>query len=89
MRIIGQILTQVESAVSMVPGTRSAFAERVSQGYYLDFDIKRDAIARYGLSVVDVQEVIQAAVGGANVTQTIEGRQRFPVNVRYAARIAR
>ena len=66
-----------------VPGTRSAFAERVSQGYYLDFDINREAIARYGLSVMDVQEVIQAAVGGANVTQTIEGRQRYPVNVRY------
>ncbi|MGC1860998.1 MAG: CusA/CzcA family heavy metal efflux RND transporter [Methylocystis sp.] len=80
---IGRILAQVETAVSSVPGTRSAFAERVSQGYYLDFDIKREAIARYGLSVMDVQEVIMAAVGGANVTQTIEGRQRFPVNVRY------
>jgi Cu(I)/Ag(I) efflux system membrane protein CusA/SilA len=80
---IGKILSQVEDAVGTVRGTRSAFAERVSQGYYLDFDINREAIARYGLSVMDVQEVIQAAVGGANVTQTIEGRQRFPVNVRY------
>ena len=80
---IGHILSQVETAVGTVPGTRSAFAERVSEGYYLDFDIKRDAIARYGLSVMDVQEVIQAAVGGANLTQTIEGRQRYPVNVRY------
>ncbi|AZG78840.1 efflux RND transporter permease subunit [Methylocystis rosea] len=80
---IGRILTQVEAAVSSVPGTRSAFAERVSQGYYLDFDIDRAAIARYGLSVMDVQDVIVAAVGGANLTQTIEGRQRFPVNVRY------
>ena len=80
---IGEILSQVEAAVRTVPGTRSAFAERVSEGYYLDFDIKREAIARYGLSVMDVQESIMAAVGGSNVTQTIEGRQRFPVNVRY------
>ena len=83
LNVVGKILAEVETAVSMVPGTRSAFAERVSQGYYLDFDVKREAIARHGLSVMDVQEVIQAAVGGANITQTIEGRQRFPVNVRY------
>jgi len=80
---IGRILSQVEAAVGTVQGTRSAFAERVNQGYYLDFDINRAAIARYGLSVMDVQDVIVAAVGGANLTQTIEGRQRFPVNVRY------
>ena len=80
---IGRILSKVETAVSTVRGTRSAFAERVSEGYYLDFDINREAIARYGLSVMDVQEVVQAAVGGANLTQTIEGRQRYPVNVRY------
>jgi copper/silver efflux system protein len=80
---IDRILSQVEATVSTVPGTRSAFAERVTQGYYLDFDIKREAIARYGLSVMDVEDSIMAAVGGANVTQTIEGRERFPVNVRY------
>jgi Cu(I)/Ag(I) efflux system membrane protein CusA/SilA len=83
LAVIGRILSQVESAVASVRGTRSAFAERVSEGYYLDFNINRQAIARYGLSVMDVQEVIQAAVGGANLTQTIEGRQRYPVNVRY------
>jgi Cu(I)/Ag(I) efflux system membrane protein CusA/SilA len=83
LNTLGRILTDVEMAVRMVPGTRSAFAERVSQGYYLDFKIDRDAIARYGLSVMDVQDVIQTAVGGANVSMTIEGRQRFPVNVRY------
>ncbi|CAN5338521.1 CusA/CzcA family heavy metal efflux RND transporter [soil metagenome] len=81
---VARILADVETTVSMVPGTRSAFAERVSQGYYVDFEMKRSEIARYGLSVMDVQEVIQSAVGGANITQTIEGRQRFPVNVRYA-----
>jgi Cu(I)/Ag(I) efflux system membrane protein CusA/SilA len=80
---IGRILSEVEAAVGTVQGTRSAFAERVNQGYYLDFDVDREAIARYGLSVMDVQDVIMAAVGGANVTQTIEGRLRFPVNVRY------
>lgn len=84
---VGQILSQVEATVRSVPGTRSAFAERVSQGYYLDFNIDRDAIARYGMSVMDVEETIMAAVGGANVTQTIEGRQRFPVNVRYGRQL--
>lgn len=80
---VGRILSEVEAAVGTVPGTRSVFAERVAQGHYLDFDINRETIARYGLSVMDVQEAIQAAVGGANLTQTIEGRQRYPVNVRY------
>jgi Cu(I)/Ag(I) efflux system membrane protein CusA/SilA len=80
---IGRIGQEIEQAVGMVPGTRSAFAERVSEGYYLDFDVRRDAIGRYGLTVDDVQQVIQSAVGGANVTTTIEGRERFPVNVRY------
>jgi len=80
---IGRVLSQVEATLTTVAGTRSAFAERVSQGYYLDFDIKRQAIARYGLSVTDVEDSIMAAVGGANITQTIEGRRRYPVNVRY------
>jgi Cu(I)/Ag(I) efflux system membrane protein CusA/SilA len=80
---IGEILSEVEAAVGPVPGTRSAFAERVSEGYYLDFEINREAIARYGLSVMDVQEVVMTAVGGANITQTIEGRERYPVNARY------
>ena len=83
LKEISRIALEVERAVKMVKGTRSAFAERVSEGYYLDFDIKRDAIARYGLTVMDVQEVIQSAVGGSNVTTTIEGRRRYPVNVRY------
>jgi Cu(I)/Ag(I) efflux system membrane protein CusA/SilA len=81
---VGRILSQVEATLNTVPGTRSAFAERVSQGYYLDFNINRQAIARYGLAVMDVEDSIMAAIGGANITQTIEGRQRFPVNVRYA-----
>jgi len=66
-----------------VAGTRNVFAERVTGGYYLDFTIKRDQIARYGLTIQDVQMVIESAIGGANITTTIEGRERFPVNVRY------
>ncbi|MDO8721545.1 MAG: CusA/CzcA family heavy metal efflux RND transporter, partial [Syntrophales bacterium] len=75
---------EIEMAVKDVPGTRSAYAERVTTGYFLDFNIKREEIARYGLTVDDVQAVIQAAVGGMNLTTTVEGRQRYPVNVRYA-----
>ena len=81
---VGRILADVEAALHTVRGTRSAFAERVTQGYYLDFDVNRDAIARYGLTVADVEDTVTAAVGGANVTETIEGRERYPVNVRYA-----
>ena len=81
---ISRIALEIEQHVGMVEGTRSAFAERASEGYYLDFTVRREAIARYGLTIADVQEVIQSAVGGANVTTTIEGRERFPVNVRYA-----
>ncbi|MDO8723506.1 MAG: CusA/CzcA family heavy metal efflux RND transporter [Syntrophales bacterium] len=75
---------EIEKAVKDVPGTRSAYAERLTTGYFMDFNIKREEIARYGLSIDDVQEVIQAAVGGMNLTITVEGRERYPVNVRYA-----
>jgi copper/silver efflux system protein len=75
---------ELENAVKDVPGTRSAYAERVTTGYFLDFNIKRAEIARYGLSVDDVQEIVQTAVGGMNLTTTVEGRERYPVNVRYA-----
>lgn len=80
---INDIGSQVESAIRSIRGTRSVFAERVTGGYYLDFTVKRDAIARYGLTVEDVEMVIESAIGGANVTTTIEGRERYPVNVRY------
>jgi Cu(I)/Ag(I) efflux system membrane protein CusA/SilA len=66
-----------------VRGTRNVFAERVTHGYYVDFTVKRDQIARYGLSVEDVEMAIESAIGGANVTTTVEGRERYPVNVRY------
>ena len=74
----------VEAVVGALPGTVSAYAERVLGGSYLDFHIDRDAIARYGLTVRDVQDVIQSAIGGANVTTTIEGLARHPVNLRYS-----
>jgi Cu(I)/Ag(I) efflux system membrane protein CusA/SilA len=78
-----QIARQVEMVVQGVPGTRSAYAERAEAGYYLDIAIDRAAAARHGLNVGDVQTVIAAAIGGMVVTQTVEGRERFGVRVRY------
>ena len=83
LETIQSIGQEIETALKHVPGTRNVFAERVAGGYYLDFDIKRDEIARYGLTVTDVEDVIETAIGGSNVTTTVEGRERFPVNVRY------
>jgi Cu(I)/Ag(I) efflux system membrane protein CusA/SilA len=65
-------------------GTRTVFAERVAGGYYLDFDLKREEIARYGLVVEDVQTVVESAIGGESISTTVEGRERYPVSVRYA-----
>jgi Cu(I)/Ag(I) efflux system membrane protein CusA/SilA len=73
----------VEQSVRMVPGTRSAFAERAVSGYYLDIEIDRAAAARHGLNVGDVQVVIATAIGGMTITQTVEGRERYGVRVRY------
>ncbi len=74
---------EVEAAVTMVAGTRSVFAERAESGYYLDIDIDRQAAARYGLNVGDVQAVIATAIGGMTITQTVEGRERYGVRLRY------
>jgi len=74
---------EVERALQGVPGTRSAFAERAVSGYYLDIDIDRAAAARHGLNVGDVQTVIATAIGGMTITQTVEGRERYGVRVRY------
>ncbi len=73
----------VESAVTPIRGTRSAFAERAQSGYYLDIDINRESAARYGLNVGDVQAVIATAIGGMVITQTVEGRERYGVRLRY------
>jgi len=81
---IEKIGTEIEHHLKDVPGTRNVYAERVTTGYFLDFEIRRAEAARYGLNVDDIQEVIQSAVGGMNLTTTVEGRARYPVNVRYA-----
>lgn len=80
---IEKIGTHLETILKDVPGTRSVYAERVFGGYFLDFDIKREEIARYGLTVTDVGRIIESAIGGENIDTTIEGRERYPVNVRY------
>jgi len=80
---IEKIGVQLEHHLRDVPGTRSVYAERVATGYFLDIVIKRDRIARYGFTVDDVNEIIQTAIGGMNLTTTVEGRARYPVNIRY------
>ena len=74
---------EIERVLAGVPGTRSAFAERLNEGYYLDLIVNRRQAARYGLTVGDVQTLITSAIGGENVTTTVEGRERYPVSVRY------
>ncbi len=74
----------VEHAVSPIPGTRSAFAERSTGGFYVDFEVKRAEAARHGLTVEDVNMVVAQSIGGENVSETVEGRQRYPISVRYA-----
>ena len=78
-----KLAREVEQAVKTVPGTSSAYAERVIGGYYLDITPDRSALARYGLMVSDVQDVIATALGGETVTTTVEGRERYAVNIRY------
>jgi Cu(I)/Ag(I) efflux system membrane protein CusA/SilA len=75
---------EVEHAVSKVPGTRSAFAERSTGGFYIDFEVQREASARHGLTVEDVNRVVAQSIGGENVSETVEGRERYPISVRYA-----
>lgn len=84
LREIEKVGLEIESAIRNVPGTRSVFAERVTGGYFLDFTLKRQELARYGLSVDDANEVILSAIGGESVSTTIEGRVRYPVQVRYS-----
>jgi len=83
LAVIEAIGTQLEGVIGAVPHTRSVFADKVNSGYYLDITVKRQAAARYGLSIMDVQTIIESAIGGRNLTTTIEGRERYPVNVRY------
>jgi len=80
---IERIGKQIENTLPGVAGTRSVFAERVGGGYFLDFDLKRDQLARYGLTVDDAQMVVMNAIGGDNVSTAIQGLERYPINVRY------
>ena len=83
LTVLQRISKDIEQAMKTMPETLSAFGDRAVGGYYLDFDIDREKASRYGLTVGDVQRVIQSAVGGMNVTETVEGLERYPVNVRY------
>jgi Cu(I)/Ag(I) efflux system membrane protein CusA/SilA len=83
LKEIEAIGRRLEAILQNVPGTRSVYGERVAGGYFVDFDLNREAIARYGLRVGDVQNVIMTAIGGENVSTTIEGRERYPINIRY------
>ncbi len=83
LEILSRLGEEIEAIVREIPGTLSAFSERVVGGNYLDYEIDRSAVARYGLTVGHVQDIIMSAVGGMNVTQTVEGLERYPVNIRY------
>src|SRR5437870_3005043 len=81
---IQKLAVQIEKELADLPNTRSAFAERTVGGYFLDFDVNREAAARYGLKVGDVNDIVESAIGGKNITTTVEGRERYSVNARYA-----
>ncbi len=83
LNTINEIAVNIEKAVKNVEGVSSAFAERLTGGRYVDVDIDRDMAARYGMNISDIQSVISSAVGGMNIGETVEGLQRFPINVRY------
>ena len=80
---VDRLASQVEQAVRQVPGVSSAFAERLTGGRYIDVQINRESAGRYGLNVADVQSVVATAIGGENIGETVEGLQRFPINLRY------
>ena len=81
---IEKIGTKLEQIIKPLAGTRSVYAERVSGGYFVDFNLKREQLARYGLSIQDAEEIIMSAIGGENITTAIQGTERYGVNVRYA-----
>jgi Cu(I)/Ag(I) efflux system membrane protein CusA/SilA len=83
LNVLQSLAQQIEQLMKTLPETLSAYGDRVVGGYFLDFDINREAAARYGLTVGDVQDVIQSAIGGMNITETVEGLERYPVSLRY------
>ncbi len=87
LRVIEDIGRQLEAVLSAVPGTASVYSERVAGGRYIDVDIDRRRAARFGLSVQEIQDIVQTAVGGMNVAESVEGRERYPINLRYPQRV--
>ena len=79
LQVIENLAVQIETAIGDLPDTRSAFAERTVGGYFLDFDVNREAAARYGLTAGDVNDVVETAIGGKTITTTVEARERYPV----------
>jgi len=84
LQVLADLAQEVAAVIREVPGTLSVYPEKTVGGNYLDFKIKREEVMRYGLNVGDVQDIIKSAIGGMNVTQTVEGLERYPVNVRYS-----
>ncbi|MBA2655307.1 MAG: efflux RND transporter permease subunit [Gammaproteobacteria bacterium] len=83
LKEIEKIGVEIEMLTKKIQGTRTTYAERVAGGYFLDFEINRPQIARYGLTIMDINKIIESAIGGENIATTIEGRERYPINVRY------
>ncbi|MBL1261168.1 MAG: efflux RND transporter permease subunit [Thiotrichaceae bacterium] len=83
LNVLEKVGSEIEQALKQLPETLSAFADKTAGGYYLDFDIDRKEASRYGLTTGDVQDVIQTAIGGMNITYTVEGLERYPINLRY------
>lgn len=81
---IERTAVEIEQAVSEIPGTRSAFAERSTGGFFIDFHVNREEAARHGLRVLDINQVLMTAIGGMQISETVEGRERYPISVRYA-----
>jgi copper/silver efflux system protein len=81
---IERLAGQIQNALAGMPQVRSVFAERVSQGFYIEVEVKREEAARYGLTVADVQTAVSSGIGGENIAENVEGRERYPINVRYA-----
>jgi Cu(I)/Ag(I) efflux system membrane protein CusA/SilA len=87
LQVLSDLGEKIEAVMREVPGTLSVYSERVTGGNFLDYRIKRKEAARYGLTVADVQDIIMSAVGGMNVTHTVEGLERYPVNLRYGSEL--
>ncbi len=87
LQVLSNLGAKIEAVLRQVPGTASVYSERVTGGNFLDFHIRRRDAARYGLTVGDVQDIIMSAVGGMNITQTVEGLERYPVNLRYGSEL--